>query len=177
MEYRGHGGRGNGLRTPQRGGQQDAREADGEGAQVEPAVAPQEVEDVAARVGAESHPDGGDEEDPAVGGSHDPLAEGLAGGGGGEGHDAAIGRPEDPREAGETARAGPPVRTRPWGRDPAGLGGTAATASPWATAPTSCGLLRIKRAAGMTTSHARSPTPTTPVRQPPPPLRNRGNGA
>src|SRR3990172_3266390 len=97
MEYRGHGGRGNGLWTPQRGGQQDAREADGEGSQVEPAVAPQEVEDVAARVGAESHPDGGDEEDPAVGGSHDPLAEVLAEEGV-EGHDAAIGHPEDQRE-------------------------------------------------------------------------------
>src|SRR3972149_6710921 len=98
MEYRGHGGRGNGLWAPERGGQQAAREAEGEGAQEKPALAPQEVEDVAARVGAESHPDGGDEEDPAVGGSHDPLAEVLAGEEGGERHDAAPGHPEDQRE-------------------------------------------------------------------------------
>src|SRR3989304_5459876 len=79
---------------------------EGEGSEEEPPVRAQRVVDGAARIGAQPHPHGGDEEHRPVGRAHDALAEVLPRDKGVEWHGAAIAHSEDEREPVHGAEGG-----------------------------------------------------------------------
>src|SRR6185503_5705121 len=90
---------------PERGGEHRGHRPYGEGSDEEALIGAEHVVDGASREGSEPHADAGDEEDPAVGGAHDGLAEVLPGEDRIERHHPAVRHPEDHRESPERALA------------------------------------------------------------------------